>query len=122
MKPSIKQVKRTSRARARWQSHITAQQISGLTQAAYCREHHLNDKSFSHWKRKLRDEATPEAPVLIPISVTSTPLAHQSTVHSGSDKPYLVKATLPNGITVEIALPSTAALLPMLSQLVQLPC
>lgn len=121
MKPtSIGRIRRSSPARIRWQSHIAAQQTSGLTQATYCREHNLNDKCFSHWKRKLRDEATSGSPLLIPVSVTKT--LEEQTSRKGADEPYRLKATLPNGIVVEIVLPSATTLLRMLSQLVQLPC
>ena len=46
------------RIRAKWQQHIGVQQASGLTQAAYCREHGLHAKYLSLWKSKL---AKPEA-------------------------------------------------------------
>ncbi|WP_416188685.1 IS66 family insertion sequence element accessory protein TnpA, partial [Nitrosomonas sp.] len=32
--------------------HIEAWQISGMSQAAYCREHGLNTKTFGNWVRK----------------------------------------------------------------------
>lgn len=34
--------------------HIEAWQTSGMTQAAYCREHGLNTKTFGNWVRKHR--------------------------------------------------------------------
>lgn len=57
--PAHKNALRSSmRIRAKWQQHITAPQASGLTQAAYCREHGLDAKYLSLWKSKL---AKPDA-------------------------------------------------------------
>ena len=52
--------------------HVAAQRVSGLTQAAYCREYRLNAKYFSRWKRVLSCAmrgavATPDSPALIPV-------------------------------------------------------
>jgi hypothetical protein len=128
MKRTSKISARSARTRARWQDHIIAQQASGKTQIAYCREHQLNEQYFSTWKRKLRVElmpvsATPEAPALIPVSVKSD--LQQSApglVLADSGEPYTLKITLCNGIAVECVIPSVQALLPVLSQLAQLPC
>ena len=38
--------------------HIEAWQTSGMTQAAYCREHGLNTKTFGNWVRKHRAART----------------------------------------------------------------
>jgi hypothetical protein len=119
---------RSARTRAMWQSHIIAQQASGKTQVAYCREYQLNEQYFSIWKRKLRGEssavsAVPEAPALIPVSVQSD--FRQSLPgfpQAGSGEPYTLRITLCNGIGVECVMPSVQALLPVLSQLAQLPC
>lgn len=56
--PKSNRSRRSARIRAKWQQHISAQQASGLTQSAYCREHGLSIKYFSLWKSKL---AKPEA-------------------------------------------------------------
>ncbi len=34
--------------------HIEAWQTSGMSQAAYCREHDLNARTFGNWVRKHR--------------------------------------------------------------------
>ena len=39
-----------------WRDRYEEYQQSGLTQAAYCREHNLPDKSLSYWVRKYRRE------------------------------------------------------------------
>ena len=36
-----------------WEKHMAAWQSSGLTQVEYCRQHDLNPRYFSVWKKKL---------------------------------------------------------------------
>lgn len=107
MKHTSKISVRSVRTRARRQGHSIAQQASGKTQVAYCREHQLNEQYFSIWKRKLRGELStvsvmPEAPALIPVSVSSA----RGFTQAGSSKPYTLKVTLCNGIAVEYVMPS----------------
>ena len=115
---------RSARIRDRWQNHITDQQASGLTQANYCREHQLNAKYFSLWKAKLRSSqmqgantVTPktEKTKLIPVVIKSNPAL---SVTSGIS----VKATLRNGMAVELMLQHDVELLSVLTQLAQLSC
>lgn len=40
----------------RWQSIIKDWQQSGLSQAAYCRQHHLSPQRFYAWKHKLKEK------------------------------------------------------------------
>lgn len=55
------------------QKHIAAWQSSGLSQAAYCREHELNAKTFGNWMRIYRtaqmDSQVPAA--MIPVNIKS---------------------------------------------------
>jgi hypothetical protein len=44
-------------AREKWQQIIKAQQASGQTVAAYCRDHGLGQASFFAWKRRLQGAA-----------------------------------------------------------------
>ncbi len=39
-------------AKSLWPVHIEQWQISGLSQAAYCRLHDLSPHKFNYWKRK----------------------------------------------------------------------
>jgi hypothetical protein len=51
-----------------WKQHIEAWQASGITQAAYCRQHGLNAGTFSGRLREYRAAAVAvAAPSLIPI-------------------------------------------------------
>lgn len=51
-----------------WQDHIKFQQESGLSQAAYCRNHNLVCSRFSYWKKKL----TQPAIKLLPVTLTQS--------------------------------------------------
>jgi len=42
-----------SQGRRYWQAHVTAQQESGLTRAAYCRRHELSYHALTYWQNKL---------------------------------------------------------------------
>jgi hypothetical protein len=37
-----------------WKQHVEAWQSGHLTQAAYCRQHHLIDHRFIYWKQKFK--------------------------------------------------------------------
>ena len=53
--------------------HIKVWQMSGLTQAAYCREHGLNGKTFGGWLRAYRDvQKRNQRTALIPVTVKPT--------------------------------------------------
>ena len=54
----------------RWRAHIEAWQSSGLSQAAYCREHHLNSRTFTARLSEYRKGNAEGKPVLIPVTVT----------------------------------------------------
>lgn len=129
--PRSNRPRRSARIRAKWQQHITAQQVSGLTQAAYCREHGVDAKYFSLWKSKLAKpeaiapSATPQLakPELIPVIVKpevvpatepakSTPPISACAVPSNN---CVLKATLPNGIALEFLFLPTQSLTPLLS-------
>jgi hypothetical protein len=57
---------------AHWLTHINAWQSSGLSQAAYCRQHQLTYSTFSARLCEFRAQAKsspPAQPVLLPIHV-----------------------------------------------------
>ena len=43
----------SQRRRKFWEDHLGAWQESGMSQAGYCRQHGLSDKSFLYWKKRL---------------------------------------------------------------------
>jgi transposase-like protein len=52
------------------QKHINDWQASGLSQAAYCRVHGLNAKTFGNWVRThRRGRINIKSPALIPVSI-----------------------------------------------------
>ncbi len=63
---------------AHWKNHIEAWQVSGLSQAAYCRQHGLNANTFSGRLRDYRALSKLAAPELIPVRLE--PLASTSGV------------------------------------------
>jgi transposase-like protein len=44
-----------SKQAAKWLEHLQTWQQSGATQAAYCQKNGLHQKTFSNWKRQLRE-------------------------------------------------------------------
>ena len=59
--------------------HIEAWQISGMSQAAYCREHGLNTKTFGNWVRKHRSGQVVRSPTLVPVTIKSMPMPANTT-------------------------------------------
>ena len=103
----------------KWQQHVDAQLASGLTQAAYCREHALSAASFGWWKRKLQGQtpaapeksAVPKTPTLVPVRI----IAESEPVPSNNLSESML-IHFPNGITAEITL--TEDTLPRVLELV----
>jgi len=54
--------------------HIEAWQTSGMTQAAYCREHGLNTKTFGNWVHKHRAGQVIRSPELVPVTIKPMPM------------------------------------------------
>ena len=52
-----------------WINHIESWQHSGLSQAAYCRQHNLNANSFTGRLSEFRKKANPVTPELISVQV-----------------------------------------------------
>lgn len=52
-------------------NHVEAWQLSSLSQAAYCREHKLNSKTFGSWLRIYRaEQLESQAPAaMIPVNI-----------------------------------------------------
>lgn len=54
--------------------HIEAWQTSGMSQAAYCREHGLNTKTFGNWVRKHRAGRVIGSAALVPVTIKPMPM------------------------------------------------
>lgn len=74
-----------------WRSHIDAWQRSGLSQAAYCREHELVKCRFTYWKNKLQQghssPAVRPASGFVPVEIID------------AEPAFTVR--LPNGVILE---------------------
>jgi hypothetical protein len=76
---------------AYWQGIIDEYRDSGLSGAAFCREHNINPGRFYHWRRRLQDDDLQEAGGFFEL-VPCAPSNHKATVH----------VQLPNGIVIEV--------------------
>lgn len=52
---------RRRRDAGQWQALLALQAVSGLSVAAFCREHALSEASFYAWRRRLRSPTDPPA-------------------------------------------------------------
>ena len=78
-----------------WQKHIESQQASGLTQVAYCTQHHLKPGAFGYWKAQFAPKARSNR--LLPLMI-----------QQGS----MVSIYAPGGIRIEASLDAAVQLLP----------
>jgi hypothetical protein len=53
-----------------WREHIAKWRTSGLSQAAYCREAWISDRSFGYWKRRLEQELPASSPSVVAIELS----------------------------------------------------
>lgn len=78
------------RRHRQWEGRVARWRASGLSMAAYCRQHGLSYWMFVRWRRRLERTVTPAAPLtLIPV-LASTPSAGAITIR------------LPDGIGIEV--------------------
>ena len=60
---------------ADWQQHVSTWRTSGLTQAAYCRQHQLNATTFNGWvvmDRKALPATTSAPRTIVPVVIQPT--------------------------------------------------
>ncbi len=79
---------------ALWKLHLDGWRDSGLSQAAYCRQHGLSLSCFGYWRRTLAPKpedaaASAAIPALVPIMVDDAPLTEGR-----------IEVRLPNGLQV----------------------
>ena len=85
-----------SNAAMRWQQHILDQQRSGLSIAAYCREHKLTPSQFYTQRRKLKRTDNPSA------AQRFVPVTHPAASP-------IAEVGLPNGIVVKLPIDADPA-------------
>jgi hypothetical protein len=89
-----------------WENHIDQWKKSGLSQAAYCREHRLDESQLSYYKRKFAGTLVPSKPSIKSsgfVSVQVTPDAQpveRPTLHFANGA-HLSGITAANVATVE---------------------
>jgi hypothetical protein len=81
-----------------WRRHLVAWRDSGLSQAAYCRQHEVSLSSFGYWRGKLGAVPSSPPPALLPIVVSPVP--------PSMDR---IEVALPNGMRVHLPLGGDAA-------------
>lgn len=53
-----------------WKQHIESWQASGMSQAGYCRQYNLREKSFGYWLRKYRQANCLQlVPISLPLNI-----------------------------------------------------
>ncbi len=76
--------------RQQWERRIAGWRASGLSMAAYCREHGLSYWMFVRWRQRIEPTVKPVSPLtLIPV-VAATPSGGAITIR------------LPDGIGIEV--------------------
>lgn len=88
--------KSKQRKERHWQVHISAQRKSGLSLAAYCREHNLSYHTATYWSKKL-SQPEKEQTNLVPVRFFSN-IGTMPTSATHSD----LKVILPNKIAIEV--------------------
>lgn len=79
-----------------WQAHIHAQEKSGLSRAAYCRQHNLSYHALTYWKRKISGTEKQQTK-LVPVHVDSL-----MSMNKTSDHPSGMKIVLGDHLAIEI--------------------
>ena len=126
MSQTNSQSNRSAATRAKWQEHIAAQRASGLSQSAYCKANNLNAKYFSLWKgnlKKAEPAVAADSPpsTFIPVVIKNKAMPPVAATPSSSSA-FMLKATLANGIAIDLCLPTESAFYSALAQLAQMPC
>ena len=74
-----------------WKGQLAAWRSSGLTQAAYCRQHGLSIPSFGYWRRTLEKGSVTTSAAVLPIVIGEA---------SGEDDS--IDVCLPNGLRAQV--------------------
>lgn len=74
-----------------WKDHFVAWRSSGLTQAAYCRQHGLSIASFGYWRRTLEARSATTSAAVLPIVIGEV-----------SSEVDAIEVYLPNGLQARV--------------------
>jgi hypothetical protein len=76
-----------------WEHHLAGWDVSGLSQADYCRSNKINIKSFQYWKRKIKGNGN--VPVLVEVpfrkSLPIAPVAESHRLCLVIDRQYRIE-------------------------------
>jgi hypothetical protein len=87
----------------KWRQVIAAQQASGQTVAAYCREHRIGQVSFYGWKRRFKaSAANPEGAQSVRAGFVELTAAREAGVPAGVFPPGPATILSPAGIEVVV--------------------
>ena len=98
----------TNARRRQWEARIARWRASGVSMAAYCRQHGLSYAAFVWWRRRLEQAITSSPLTLIPVA---TPRS------SGG----AIVIRLPSGIGIEVEAGFEAGLLSAAVRALQVP-
>ena len=90
-----------------WTAHIVGWRGSGLSQAAYCRQHGLELKRICYWRRRLGQTLT-SSPAVLPIVVSER-----------AESDNRLEVCLPNGLQVRVSMSANPARLAPLIRLLR---
>jgi hypothetical protein len=80
-----------------WQDHVTAWLSSGLSQAAYCKQHEIKFHNFAYWRNRLSPANVPSAKLMklgaMPTSSVSDQQTTTYTKHFSQQMPRRVNGT-----------------------------
>ena len=67
----LSRVEENKRKRSCWKKRIEHWRQSGLSQAEYCRQHHLKDHQLTYWKRRFEKTETTISFVSLPTGTSA---------------------------------------------------
>jgi hypothetical protein len=94
-------------SRADWQQHVSAWSTSGMTQAAYCRQHQLNATTFNGWvvmDRKASPTTTSAPRTIVPVVIQ--PTSHAASLAASMATPRQPSLVLQRGNGWQLHLPA----------------
>lgn len=78
----LSRVEKKDRKRHCWKKRIEHWRQSGLSQAEYCRQHHLKDHQLTYWKRRFEKTETAVSFVSLPVGTSALAVNHPPLVLS----------------------------------------
>ena len=96
MSEIIRSPTRSRRSRAQWRRLLDAQATSGLSQQAYCAQHHIAYSSFCRWKRELASVERTARPA------GTTPFVELTVPAPAAESRWEIELELGNGVFLRL--------------------